>query len=100
MKAHHVYYLMTSARSFAIYMVFTLSTLYYVVEAGLNPLQLVLIGTIMELAVLFFEIPTGLVADYFGRKVSVLIGTFLIGSAHLLEGFVPEYWAIAVGAAI
>ena len=100
MKAHHVYYLMTSARSFAIYMVFTLSTLYYVVEAGLNPLQLVLIGTIMELAVLFFEIPTGLIADYFGRKVSVLIGTFLIGSAHLLEGFVPEFWAIAVGAAI
>ena len=100
MNIKNVYYLLTSSRSFCIQIVFTLNAIYYVSQAGLNPLQLVLLGTIMEVAVLFFEIPTGLVADYFGRKKSLIIGTFIIGSTHLLEGSIPEFWAIAIGAAL
>ena len=100
MAIQNIYYLLTSSRSFCIYIVFTLNAIYYVSQAGLNPLQLVLLGTIMELAILFFEIPTGLVADYFGRKKSFIFGTFLIGIAHLLEGSLPTFWAIAVAAAL
>ena len=100
MNIKTVYYLLTSSRSFCIQIVFTLNAIYYVSHAGLNPLQLVLLGTIMEVAVLSFEIPTGLVADYFGRKKSLIIGTFIIGWAHLLEGSIPAFWAIAVGAAL
>ncbi|MGN7477989.1 MFS transporter [Solibacillus silvestris] len=100
MNIKTVYYLLTSSRSFCIQIVFTLNAIYYVSQAGLNPLQLVLLGTIMELAVLLFEIPTGLVADIFGRKMSLIIGTFIIGSAHLLEGSIPSFWAIAIGAAL
>lgn len=81
-------------------MVFTLNAIYYVSQAGLNPLQLVLIGTILELSILLFEMPTGLVADYFGRKRSLIIGTAIIGFAHLLEGSFPEFWAIAIGSAL
>ncbi|WP_336046279.1 MFS transporter [Solibacillus ferritrahens] len=100
MNIKTAYYVMTSSRSFCIQIVFTLNAIYYVSQAGLNPLQLVLLGTIMELAILFFEIPTGLVADIFGRKKSLIIGTFIIGSAHLLEGSIPSFWAIAMGAAL
>ncbi|MER2000558.1 MAG: MFS transporter [Lysinibacillus sp.] len=100
MNIKTTYYLLTSSRSFCIQIVFTLNAIYYVSQAGLNPLELVLLGTIMELAVLFFEIPTGVVADYFGRKKSFIIGTFIIGSAHLLEGSIPSFWAIAIGAAL
>lgn len=100
MNIKTVYYLLTSSRSFCIQIVFTLNAIYYVSQADLNPLQLVLLGTIMELAVLFFEIPTGLVADIFGRKKSLIIGTFIIGLAHLLEGSIPSFWAIAIGAAL
>ncbi|MEK4080019.1 MFS transporter [Solibacillus sp. FSL K6-1126] len=100
MNIKTVYYLLTSSRSFCIQIVFTLNAIYYVSQAGLNPLQLVLLGTVMELAILFFEIPTGLVADIFGRKKSIIIGTFIIGSAHLLEGSIPSFWAIAIGAAL
>jgi len=96
----NIYYFLTSSRSFSIYIVFTLNAIYYVSQAGLNPLQLVLIGTIMELTVLLFEIPTGLVADFFGRKKSLVVGTFIIGVAHILEGSFPTFWAIAVGAAL
>lgn len=95
-----IYYFLTSSRSFCIHIVFTLNAIYYVSQVNLNPLQLVLIGTIMELSVLFFEIPTGLIADFWGRKKSFVIGTFIIGIAHLLEGSIPEFWAIATGAAL
>lgn len=73
MDIKNIYYFITSSRSFCIHIVFTLNAIYYVSHAGLNPLQLVLIGTIMELAVLFFEIPTGLVADFGGGKNPLLL---------------------------
>ena len=100
MNIKTVYYLLTSSRSFCIQIVFTLNAIYYVSQVGLNPLQLILLGTIMELAVLLFEIPTGLIADIFGRKKSIIIGTLIIGSAHLLEGTIPTFWAVAIGAAL
>lgn len=90
-----IYYAFTSSRAFCLQVVFTLNIIYYVSDAQLNPLQLVLIGTIMELAVLLCEIPTGLVADLFGRKKSIIIGTIIIGGAHLLEGSIPSFTAIA-----
>lgn len=81
-------------------MVFTLNAIYYVTTAELNALQLVLIGTILEVSILLFELPTGLVADLYGRKRSMVIGIGLIGLAYLLEGGIPEFWAIAVASAL
>ena len=37
------------------------------------PTQLVLVGTVMEAAVFLFQVPTGIVADLYGRKLSVVI---------------------------
>jgi len=90
------YYTVTSSRAFLIQMVFTLNAIYYVTQAELNALQLVLIGTIMEVSVLLFEMPTGLFADHFGRKRSLVLGILVIGFAHILEGSTPEFWAIAL----
>lgn len=100
MTTPSIYYAFTSSRAFCLQIVFTLNIIYYVSDAQLNPLELVLIGTIMELAVLLCEIPTGLVADLFGRKKSIIIGTIIIGCAHLLEGSIPSFTAIAIAAAL
>ncbi|WP_075618491.1 MFS transporter [Paenisporosarcina indica] len=100
MSIQNFYYIVTSSRSFFIQMVFTLSAIYYVTQADLNALQLVLIGTIMEVSVLLFEMPTGLYADHFGRKRSLALGISVIGFAHILEGSTPEFWAIAVASAM
>ncbi|EPD51282.1 hypothetical protein HMPREF1210_01880 [Paenisporosarcina sp. HGH0030] len=100
MSIQNFYYTLTSSRSFFIQMVFTLNAIYYVTQAELNALQLVLIGTIMEVSVLLFEMPTGLFADHFGRKRSLAFGTLVIGLAHVLEGSTPEFWAIAVASAM
>lgn len=100
MTTPSIYYAFTSSRAFCLQIVFTLNIIYYVSDAQLNPLELVLIGTIMELAVLLCEIPTGLVSDLFGRKKSIIIGTIIIGCAHLLEGSIPSFTAIAIAAAL
>ncbi|TCI76223.1 MFS transporter [Exiguobacterium sp. SH0S1] len=100
MKIQQLYYMVTSSRSLVIQMVFTLNAIYYVTTAELNALQLVLIGTILEVSIFLFELPTGLVADLYGRKRSIVIGTGLIGAAHLLEGGIPEFWAIAIASSL
>lgn len=63
---------------------FTVAAVYFVLELGLSPLELVLVGTAMELAVFVFEVPTGIVADTYGRKRSVVIGMLVIGVSFLL----------------
>ena len=68
---------------------FTTYSVYYVRSLGLNPLQLVLVGTAVEATVFVFEVPTGVVADIWGRRASVVTGTFLMSSAYIGQGAIP-----------
>ncbi|MDX3006658.1 MFS transporter [Kribbella solani] len=88
------YYVYNAALSFLFALSFTLSAVYYVRDAGLNPLQLVLVGTVLELSCFLFEIPTGIVADLYSRRLSLVIGFVLIGAGFLLQALVPAFLAI------
>ncbi|HEY3561674.1 MAG TPA: MFS transporter [Kribbella sp.] len=88
------YYVYNAAWAFLAALSFTLSAVYYVRDAGLNPLQMVLVGTTLELACFLFEIPTGIVADLYSRRLSIVIGFVLIGAGFLLQGLVPAFLAI------
>ncbi len=46
------------------------------------------------------EVPTGAVADRFGRKVSVALGGFLLAAATLLYGSFPHIGVFVVGEAL
>jgi MFS family permease len=48
----------------------------------------------MELSILVFEIPTGIVADAVSRRRSVLLGTTLMGVALVLTGVLPSFPAL------
>jgi DHA3 family tetracycline resistance protein-like MFS transporter len=74
--------------------IFTTYVIYRVQAAHLDPLQLVLVGTVMEGTIFLFEIPTGIVADVYSRRLSVIIGTLLIGIGHVIEGSAPVFWVI------
>ena len=41
----------------------TVSMVFMVTVVGLDPLQMVLVGTVLELSTFLFEIPTGVIAD-------------------------------------
>jgi DHA3 family tetracycline resistance protein-like MFS transporter len=67
---------------------------YLVQELHFSPLQLVLMGTAMEAAVFLFEIPTGVVADTYSRRLSLIVGYLGTGLAWLLVGVVSVPWLI------
>lgn len=71
---------------------------YQVQVIGMTPLELVLAGTMMEISIFVFEIPTGIVADVYSRRLSSIIGFFLLGIGFLMQGFFPTLAAALLGA--
>jgi len=94
LNAVTVYLIITATSAFAFAAAFTNSAVYRFESAHLDPLQLVLLGTVLEASIFLFEIPTGLVADLRSRRLSVVIGYGLIGAGMLLEGAFPVFATI------
>jgi len=65
--------------------------IYFVTDADLEPLQLVLLGTALEVAVLVAEIPTGVVADTLSRKRSIVISHVIMGLAFAAVGLTTDF---------
>ena len=89
-----VYLVVSGVGSAAFSMYAFIASVYRIVEVGLGPLELVLVGTVLEVAVFLFEVPTGIVADVYGRRLSLVLGALLVGAAFLVEGLVPLFWAV------
>ncbi len=81
-----VYLIMAGASSLFFALVFTVNLIYQASTLKLSPLQLVLVGTLLEITCFACEIPTGIVADVYSRRLSLIIGTFLIGVGFIVEG--------------
>jgi DHA3 family tetracycline resistance protein-like MFS transporter len=93
-EATKAFYLFEGGRGLLLNMIFTASALYQVSVVGLTPFQLVLVGTFLEAVYFLFQIPTGVVADVYSRKWSVIIGFVLIGTGFLIEGMIPTFAAV------
>lgn len=98
--AYRLYLLMTAVKSIALTTVFTINLVYQVQQVGLNALQLVLVGTTLELTAFLMEIPTGVVADVFSRRLSVIIGFLLLGIGFIVEGSLPLFEALLIAQVI
>lgn len=100
LSSYSVYLVLSAAGSFFFTIFATLSSVYRFETAGLDPLQLMLIGAVLEGTVFLFEIPTGVVADLYSRRRSVIIGMFLIAAGFVLEGAVPIFAAMLLAQVI
>ncbi|MBK9942709.1 MAG: MFS transporter [Kouleothrix sp.] len=100
LDASLVYIIMSGVATFASALMFTVLAVYYVSAVGMNPFQLVLVGTVLESVILLFEIPTGVVADTYSRRLSVIVGTFILGIAFVLEGALPLLAGVLAAEAI
>lgn len=69
----------------------TVTLLYHTTMITEDPLRLILLGAVLEATIFLFEIPTGVIADSYSRKWSVIIGLLLTGCAYFLEGLFPLY---------
>jgi len=81
-------------------MMFVVTSLYEATVAGLTPVQLILVGTTLEISAFVFEVPTGIVADVYSRKLSIIIGYILMGIGFLVEGFFPFFVPILLAQVI
>ena len=69
---------------------------YQVQVAHLDPLRLLLVGSVLELTCLVFQVPTGLFADAFSRRWAVSVGVALSGAGFIIEGSIPQFASILV----
>ncbi|RIK36183.1 MAG: MFS transporter [Chloroflexi bacterium] len=95
-----VYLFITAGLPFCLHIAFTINLLFQVQEVGLSPLQLVLVGTVLEATAFIFEVPTGVVADVYSRRLSVIIGYFLLGSSVMMIGLLPHFETILMAQVI
>ena len=95
-----VYLFIEFSASMFFSMMFVVTSLYEATVAGLSPVQLILVGTTLELSAFVFEVPTGIVADVYSRRLSIIIGYIIMGIGFLLEGFFPFFATILLAQAI
>jgi len=82
-KVVSVYLTTTTINTLAASIIWAVTTLY-LMEAGLNIFQVMLVNTAFALTQVVFEVPTGVVADTIGRRASYLISISLVMVSTLL----------------
>ena len=96
LDAYKIYLGLMFFNSMFFSMIFVVISFYEATVAHLTGLQLVLVGTTVETTILFFEIPTGIVADAYSRRLSIIIGYFIMGWAFVVEGSFPAFLPIVL----
>jgi MFS family permease len=90
-KILKTYYLITFAFSLAMSFFFATYVLF-LTDAGLNFFQVNLINAAFMLAGFFLEIPTGALADSYGRKFSFVCSCFILSISMIVYFFSTSFW--------
>lgn len=64
----------------------------FLIGKGLSLLEVNLLNCSFMVAIFLFEIPTGVIADFFGRKRSVIIGLLVYSSSFLIYFLSDNLW--------
>lgn len=83
--------------SFFVSLAQTTAIVYYITSGRLNPLQLVTLGTAVELSYFIMQIPTGVLADLVSRRLCVVAGWILVGGGLAEQGLSPTFANLIVG---
>ncbi|WAH99538.1 MFS transporter [Arthrobacter sp. MMS18-M83] len=99
-KIQSVYLTLTLGNTLAASFIWGINTLF-LLDAGLNNLEAFAANAFFTAGMVVFEVPTGVVADGWGRRVSFLLGTVtLAGSTYLYyllwQLSAPFWWWAAV----
>jgi MFS family permease len=92
-----VYLVLATGQAICFSLFFTVQLIYQVTVVGLDPLQMVLVSTVLEVTCFLFEVPTSVVADVYSRRLSIIVGIALIGCVYAVEGAIPLFWAALGG---
>jgi MFS transporter, DHA3 family, tetracycline resistance protein len=100
LRADLVWYAYEAVASLLSALAFTVAAYFYVTELHMSPLELVLVGTAMELAIFVFEVPTGVVADMKSRRLSIVIGNAVMSVAFFVVAAATGAWVVIAAYAL
>ena len=83
-----IYCIIQFLSSFAFGAIIPVYVLYYR-HFDLNLFQIALVAAVFEASILIFEMPTGLIADIYGRKISVILSVRWVLSLLISMIFAP-----------
>ncbi len=99
-RARRAFYVFRMVAPFAFAMWLTMANLYFATVITADPFRLALLLVVLETATFAFEVPTGLIADSFSRKWSIVIGYIIWGGGFLVQALVPIYEVTLLSQAI
>jgi DHA3 family tetracycline resistance protein-like MFS transporter len=99
-NAHVVYLIVVGADKLTGSLFATVQMVYFATRVTSDPFQLVLIWTVFQISVLLFEIPTGVIADIYSRRLSVILGFLATSLGSLFVGAFQTYSMVLLGMGI
>jgi DHA3 family tetracycline resistance protein-like MFS transporter len=84
--ASFIYIMLSGGLSLFYAILLPVELVYLIKVAGFNPVELVLIGTLRQSMNFLFQVPTGILADMYSRRIAVVLGILLTGAGYLVEG--------------
>ncbi|HAG60710.1 MAG TPA: MFS transporter [Arthrobacter bacterium] len=98
-KIQRIYLTLTLGNTLAASFIWGINTLF-LLDAGLNNLEAFAANAFFTAGMVLFEIPTGVIADGWGRRVSFLLGTVTLAAStylyYLLWQLSAPFWSWAV----
>ncbi|MCR8526323.1 hypothetical protein NPM17_25880, partial [Escherichia coli] len=93
------YYILTAGNTLAASLIWGINTIF-LLDAGLTNLQAFAANAFYTAGMVLFEIPTGIVADSWGRRTSFVLGTVTLAVTTVLYVFLWQqqagfvWWAV------
>jgi MFS transporter, DHA3 family, tetracycline resistance protein len=87
----HLYIGIEVAESFFVATAYTTAVVYRVTSGHLNALQLILLGTMLEISYFIAALPTGILADIVSRRLCVIGGRFVVAAGFLMQGISAHF---------
>ena len=82
-RIQRIYLVLVSGNTLAASIIWGINTLF-LLDAGLNNFEAFAANAFFTVGMVLFEIPTGVVADAWGRRTSYLLGTVVLSASTLL----------------
>ncbi len=100
MAAEPTWFVYAAVWAFVGTLSWTTAAVLFVRQTGLSPLQLVLAGTALEVAYFVSEVPTGVLADLWSRRLSLVVSALVCGLGMVVVGLAGGATVVLAGMAL
>lgn len=70
---------------------------FFTIWGGISFAQIMILQAIFTVSMFLLEIPTGVIADRFGRKISLILSGLVTGIAALIYASYANFWIFVLG---